>query len=115
MQSHSHLDVAQNAAGGAAECVPATYPACALRALPTNALAATTTAAATDAEAPKSASALAAFTEKREAACEKWLDEFADSVNKRHYVTSALAYTTFAPNKKESLTQIFTLYSGAQQ
>lgn len=122
LQSHNHLGAA-HFGGGDAACAAitaTTYPACARGAVsrPTPAAAATAVATAVrDDPLPASASAstLADFTVKREEACEKWLDEFAESVNKRHYVTSALAYGTFAPNNKESLTKIFTLYSGAQQ
>lgn len=117
LQSHTHLGLAQEAA----ECAKPDYPACAKTAAHVAAAASSDASARLQEQqgeaisASASASTLEAFIEKREAACETWLNEFATSVKQNHYVTSALAYGTFAPNAKESLTEIFAKYSGARE
>ena len=58
-------------------------------------------------------STLQKMTNERQALCEKWLDEYIDSVNQKHCVSFQLAFENFAPSHKEKLSSIYCEYSGA--
>lgn len=97
------------AADDSHEYTKASFPGCCMSASQTK------TAAKEDAAVGvmDSKSALDKMTAERESKCEKWIDEYADSINQRHYITSQLAFDKFAPNKKETLSSIFSKYSGS--
>ena len=101
--SHRHIEATADNVSELA--VAPIYPACGRAA----------TDSGTEQQTESGGGQLEALVKQREAASEKWLADYAESINSRHYVTSALAFKTFAPNGKESLQDIFAKFSGAPE
>lgn len=93
LQSHNHLAKSSEQSA----CTAPIYPGCIRK----------------DTMIP-TAKNLAEFTKNREAMTEKWIDDFATSVNEQNFVASALAFDIFSPNNsKETLEDIFSKFSGS--
>jgi len=112
LQSHSKMTLA---ADDSHEYTKASFPGCCMGNAQTKTAAkeGVVVSDAVDVDVLETKSALDKMTAERESRCEKWIDEYADSVNQRHYITSQFAFDKFAPSKKETLSSIFAKFSGS--
>ena len=108
LQSHSKMTLR---ADDSHEYTKASFPGCCMGAAQTKTAAKEVDVG--EVNVLDSKSSLEKMTAERESKCEKWIDEYADSINQRHYVTSQFAFDKFAPSKKETLSSIFGKYSGS--
>ena len=101
LQSHSHI--ASLGAKPVDEPASPSYPTCCMvgaknETLPTDA---------------KPLSKVDQMLQDREALCESWITNYANSINQQHYVTAEFVTKTFGPTDKDSVGAIFARFAGS--